>query len=71
VIVHRRINIRYIPKSAYMKRIIQAHRLHHVVETKAGTVSFGFIWAPKPEVLKAELAARGNAGVRGPRGLVE
>ncbi len=68
VIVHRRVNNRYIPKSAYMKRIIQAHRLHHVVETKAGTVSFGFIVAPRPEVLKAELARRGNAGVREPIG---
>ena len=67
VIVHRRANIRYIPESAYMKRIIQAHRLHHVVETKKGTVSFGFLWAPKPEVLKAELARRGKAGVRTPR----
>jgi beta-carotene 3-hydroxylase len=68
VIVHRRVNLRYIPKSAYMKRIIQAHRLHHVVETKHGTVSFGFIWAPKPELLKAELAARDHAGMREPRG---
>jgi len=67
VIVHRRVNIRYIPESAYMKRIIQAHRLHHVVETKEGTVSFGFLWAPKPEALKAELARRGKAGVRAPR----
>ncbi len=66
VIVHRRVNIRYIPQSAYMKRIIQAHRLHHVVETKEGTVSFGFLWAPKPEALKAELARRGRAGVRAP-----
>ena len=66
VIVHRRVNIRYSPKSAYMKRIIQAHRLHHVVETKAGTVSFGFLWAPKPEELKAELARRQRAGVRAP-----
>jgi beta-carotene 3-hydroxylase len=49
-----------------MKRIIQAHRLHHVVETKHGTVSFGFLWAPKPEDLKAELQKRGNAGVRAP-----
>jgi len=64
VIVHKRVGTRYIPKSAYMKRIIQAHRLHHVVETKGGTVSFGFIVAPKPEALKAELARRGNAGVR-------
>jgi beta-carotene 3-hydroxylase len=66
IIVHKRIGTRYIPKSAYMKRIIQAHRLHHVVETKHGTVSFGFLWAPKPEDLKAELQKRGNAGVRAP-----
>ena len=68
VIVHKRIGHRYIPRSDYMKRIIQAHRLHHVVETKAGTVSFGFPWAPKPEALKAELKRRGNEGVREPVG---
>ena len=66
VIVHKRIGHRYVPKSSYMKRIMQAHRLHHVVETKEGTVSFGFLWAPKPEVLKAQLAERGRAGVRAP-----
>jgi beta-carotene 3-hydroxylase len=66
VIVHKRFNHRYIPKSDYMKRIIQAHRLHHVVETRQGTVSFGFIWAPRPEVLKAELQRRGHEGVRAP-----
>lgn len=66
VIVHRRIETGYIPRSSYMKRIVQAHRLHHVVETKHGTVSFGFLWAPKPEDLKAELNARGNLGVREP-----
>jgi beta-carotene 3-hydroxylase len=66
VIVHKRLNHRYLPKSAYMKRIIQAHRLHHVVETKRGTVSFGFLWAPRPEDLKAELKRRDRAGVRAP-----
>lgn len=66
VIVHRRIETGYVPRSSYMKRIVQAHRLHHVVETKHGTVSFGFIWAPRPEDLKAELNRRGNAGVREP-----
>lgn len=66
VIVHKRIGHRYLPKSTYMKRIMQAHRLHHVVETKDGTVSFGFLWAPKPEVLKAQLAKGGRAGVRVP-----
>ena len=66
IIVHRRIATRYLPKSDYMKRIVQAHRLHHVVETKDGTVSYGFLWAPKPEELKAELKRRGRAGVRAP-----
>lgn len=66
VIVHRRVGHRYVPKSPYMKRIIQAHRLHHAVETKHGTVSFGFLWAPAPEKLKAQLNAGGNAGVRAP-----
>ena len=68
VIVHRRLPTRYLPKSAYMKRIVQAHRLHHVVETKHGTVSFGFLVAPSPEALKAELTRRGRTGVRAPVG---
>ncbi|PTQ13385.1 beta-carotene hydroxylase [Sphingomonas oleivorans] len=66
LIVHRRLPIRYLPRSRYMKRIVQAHRLHHVVETKKGTVSFGFLVAPKPEALKAELARRQHAGMRAP-----
>lgn len=64
VIVHRRLPTRYLPKSAYMKRIVQAHRLHHVVETKHGTVSYGFLVAPSPEALKAELKSRDNRGIR-------
>jgi beta-carotene 3-hydroxylase len=66
VIVHRRIATRYLPKSDYMRRIIQAHRLHHAVETRRGTVSFGFLWAPEPRVLKRQL--RENSGIRAPRG---
>ena len=66
VIVHRRLPTRYLPKSTYMKRIIQSHRLHHVVETRDGTVSFGFLVAPRPEALKAELKKRRRTGVRAP-----
>ncbi|MEA1015291.1 sterol desaturase family protein [Sphingosinicella sp. LY1275] len=66
VIVHRRTRHRYVPRSVYMKRIVQAHRLHHATETKDGSVSFGFIWAPRPEGLKAELARRGHGGLRAP-----
>ena len=65
VIVHRRIAHRYVPRSTYMKRIVQGHRLHHAVEAKEGTVSFGFLYAPPAHVLKARLAggkARSTAG---------
>lgn len=68
VIVHRRYDSGYVPRWNYMKRIVQAHRIHHIVETKEGTVSFGFLVAPRPEVLKAKLAENGRAGVRAPRG---
>ena len=68
IIVHRRIAHRYVPRGRYMKRIVQAHRLHHAVETREGTVSFGFLYAPRPEVLKAQLAANARAGMRAPAG---
>ncbi|MDT9598971.1 sterol desaturase family protein [Sphingosinicella rhizophila] len=67
VIVHRRIGHRYLPRSAYMKRIIQAHRLHHATTSKYGSVSFGFLHAPRPEILKARLAASADAHLRSPR----
>jgi beta-carotene 3-hydroxylase len=60
VIVHKRIAHRYVARSAYMKRIVQAHRLHHAVESKHGTVSFGFLWAAPAETLKRRLQARGG-----------
>ena len=66
VIVHRRMPHRIVPRSAYFKRIVQAHRLHHVVESKHGTVSFGFIYAPPVERLKAQLRASGVAQLREP-----
>lgn len=68
VIVHRRIAHRHVPRTAYMKRIVQAHRLHHVVETRQGNVSFGFLIAPAPEVLKAQLAAIEDKRLRLPAG---
>lgn len=61
VIVHKRIAHRYVARSAYMKRIVQAHRLHHAVESKHGTVSFGFLWAPPAERLKRQLRSAGGS----------
>jgi beta-carotene 3-hydroxylase len=66
VIVHKRIGHRYVARSTYMKRIVQAHRLHHAVETKEGAVSFGFLYAPRADALKAELVRRNKAGLRSP-----
>lgn len=68
VIVHQRVTHRYVPRSPYMKRIVQAHRLHHVVETREGNVSFGFLVAPPPDVLKRQLAERSEGALRKARG---
>ena len=56
--VHRRWPFRYVPKSGYLKRLYQAHRMHHAVEGKDGAVSFGFLYAPPVETLKRQLQAR-------------
>lgn len=68
VIVHRRIAHRYVPRSKYMQRIVQAHRLHHATESKQGSVSFGFLWAPRPDELKRRLADSVDAKLRSPKG---
>jgi beta-carotene 3-hydroxylase len=68
VIVHHRIAHRIVPRSNYFKRIVQAHRIHHAVETRKGTVSFGFIYAPPVERLKAALSSNGLSGLRAPKG---
>ncbi len=71
IIVHQRVRHRYVPRSTYMKRIVQAHRLHHAVETREGNVSFGFLIAPAPEVLKRQLGEMSEAGLRKARGRTE
>ena len=47
VIVHRRIKIKYSPRSHYMKRIMKAHYIHHKVHERDGAEAFGFLYAPK------------------------
>jgi len=47
VIVHRRIKIKFKAQSQYMKRIMNAHYVHHEVHTKEGAEAFGFLYAPK------------------------
>ena len=57
--VHRRFKTPF-GKSAFWKRAIQAHRIHHAVHTKEGAVSFGFLVARPVRELKAQLRARGG-----------
>ena len=68
MLVHQRVSHRIVPRSRYMKRLVQAHKLHHAVESREGCVSFGFVYAPPVEVLKKQLAANAEARLRAPRG---
>lgn len=54
-LVHHRWPFRYVPRRGYLKRLVQAHRLHHAVEGREGCVSFGFLYAPPVRELKAKL----------------
>lgn len=61
-LVHRRLPLRWTPRRGYLKRLVQAHRLHHANSGREGAVSFGFLWAPPIARLKAQLRdqARGR-----------
>lgn len=61
-LVHQRY-FRWVPRSGYAKRIVQAHKLHHATIGKAGGVSFGFLLAADPARLKAELRRQREAGI--------
>ena len=70
-LVHQRWPFRVVPKNPYLKRLVQAHRLHHAVEGREDCVSFGFLYAPPVRRLRQELRARHGDRLRGddrPRG---
>lgn len=46
------------PVNRYLKRLHRAHRLHHAVKGRTGSVSFGFFYAPPLKVLKQQLRSR-------------
>ncbi|WP_375461375.1 sterol desaturase family protein [uncultured Enterovirga sp.] len=54
-LVHQRWPFRHVPKNPYLKRLVQAHRLHHAVEGREGCVSFGFLYAPPVRRLRERL----------------
>ena len=61
-LVHQRW-FRWVPRSGYAKRLVQAHKLHHATIGREGGVSFGFVFARDPARLKAELAAQRESGI--------
>lgn len=69
-IVHQRW-FRWVPKRGYAKRLVQAHKLHHATIGKEGGVSFGFIFARDPVVLKKELRVQRERGIAVLREAVE
>ena len=63
-LVHQRWPFRYIPHRGYLKRLVQAHRLHHAVVGKEGCVSFGFLYAIPVDQLRDDLKARHGGRVQ-------
>ena len=61
-LVHQRY-FRFVPRGGYLKRLVQAHNLHHATTSKKGGVSFGFVLARDPAALKAELRRQRDAGL--------
>ena len=61
-LVHQRY-FRWVPKRGYAKRLVQAHKLHHATIGREGGVSFGFVFARDPALLKAELRRQQAEGI--------
>ena len=51
IFFHKRIKIKYRPKSNYMKRVLNAHRIHHQKSKPHKGVCFGFLYASKKYAL--------------------
>lgn len=65
-LVHQRWPFRYVPRKGYLKRVYQAHRLHHAVEGRDGCVSFGFVYAEPVETLVKKLQTNRRAPGQNP-----
>ena len=69
-LVHQRW-FRWVPRKGYARRLLQAHKLHHATLGREGGVSFGFVFARAPAVLRQELRVQRDAGIAVLREAVE
>lgn len=51
---HHRVKLKYRPKSDYMKRVLNAHSVHHQKSTAHKGVCFGFLYANKKYSVKKD-----------------
>jgi beta-carotene 3-hydroxylase len=51
---YKRIKIKFRPKSKYIKRILNAHAIHHQQSTAHKGICFGFLYASKKYAVTAE-----------------
>ena len=58
IVVHRRLPVKLNPKKGYLRRLIQAHHMHHATRERDGAVSFGFLYAPPLDKLDREYRER-------------
>lgn len=63
-LVHQRWPFRHVPRKGYLKRLYQAHRMHHAVTGREGCVSFGFLVAPPISTLKRQLREKHGGPVK-------
>lgn len=63
-LVHQRWPFSHKPRHPYLKRLVQAHKLHHAVDGREDCVSFGFLYAPPVRRLKQRLTRLHPSGVR-------
>jgi beta-carotene 3-hydroxylase len=57
-LVHQRWPFHVRVRHRYLRRLVEAHHLHHAVRGRDGCVSFGFLYAPLVPVLRERLKAK-------------
>ncbi len=57
-LVHRRYPVRPPVRWPYLERLTEAHRIHHATRGRDGAISFGFLYAARPDRLARELRTR-------------